>query len=115
MVNKFPGRNTSSLCELTVPLARNVVFGDTVLARSSLSGRNDSDQLDTEKLAYIKSIVRGQVGLMGDHEFELVWKKCLESLGKMCSKLRAKRLVFNNTSYAKIFGMYIISFMICLL
>ena len=26
MVNKFPGRNTSSLRELTVALARNVVF-----------------------------------------------------------------------------------------
>ena len=92
MVNKFPGRNTSSLCELMVALAHNVVFGDTVLARSSLSGRNDSDQLDPEKLAYIKSIVRGRVGLMGDREFEPVRKKCLESLGKMCSKLRAKRL-----------------------
>lgn len=72
MVNKFPGRNTSSLRELTVALACNVVFGDTVLVRSSLSGCNDSDQLDPEKLAYIKSIVRGRVGFMCDHEFELV-------------------------------------------
>ena len=93
MVNKFPGKNTSSLRELTVALARNVVFGDVVLARSSRSDRNDSDQLDPQKLAYIKSIIRGRVGLMGDNEFELVWKKCLESLGKMCSKLRSKRLI----------------------
>lgn len=81
---------------LTVALACNVVFGDTV-ARFSLSGRNDSDQFDPEKLAYIKSIVRGKVGLMGDREFRLVWNKCLESLGKMCSKLRAKRLVFKTS------------------
>ena len=33
---------------------------------------------------------------MGDHEMEIVWKKCLESLGKVCSKLRVKRLVFKN-------------------
>ena len=72
MVNKFPGKNISSLRELTVALARNVVLSDVVLARSSRSGRNDSDQLDPQN---IKSIIRGRVGLMGDG-FELVWKKC---------------------------------------
>lgn len=92
-VARFPGKNLGSLRELTVALARDVVFGDEVLSRSSRSGRNDTNQLDQGKMKFIRSIVRGRVGLMGDSEFDLVWRKCLDSLGKCCSKLKAKRML----------------------
>ena len=42
--------------------------------------------LEQSQPAYIKSIVWGQVVLMGNNEFKLVWKKHPESLGKTCSK-----------------------------
>ena len=89
---RYPGRDLNSLRDLAVALARSVVFGDDTMARSSKSGRYGTYQLDPEKLAYIKSVVRGRVGTRrSDTEFELMWKKCLESIGKQCQKLRAKR------------------------
>ena len=93
-VARFPGKNLGSLQELTVALARDVVFREEVMSRSSRSGRNDTNQLDQEKMKFIQPIVGGRrVGLMGDSEFDLVWRNCLDSLGKCCSKLKAKRLL----------------------
>ena len=45
ILNKFPENDRSSLCKLTVELARYVVFGDEVLARSSVTGRNKKNNL----------------------------------------------------------------------
>ena len=85
---KFPGRDHGSLRDLTVSLARRVVFGDEVLAKSSRSGHYETNQLDKDKLLYIKTTLQNRVGnRMSPSEFELVWKKYLESLGKQCQKL----------------------------
>ena len=70
-------------------LASNCIFGDNVLARSSLSGRNKTDKLDPEKLQDLKKMVQ-QRSSMSDLEFESVWGKCLESLMKRCQILRKK-------------------------
>lgn len=90
ILKRIPGNDTSSLCRLTVELARYVVFGDEVLARSTVTGKNNKDQLDPNKLKHIKSIIRERAGPMGDSEFDLVWKKCKESLGRKCRQLRSK-------------------------
>ena len=91
-IARFPGRDLSCLRELTVALARYVVFGDNVLALSSKSGRNNTYQLDSDKLQYIRRTIRERVGTQkNDEEFELIWEKCMESLGKFCQKLRAKK------------------------
>lgn len=88
----FPGRDLSCLRELTVALARYVVFGDDVLAKSSKSGRNNTYQLDSDKLQYIRRTIRERVGTQkNEEEFELIWEKCMESLGKFCQKLCAKK------------------------
>ena len=50
-----PGRNLTSLRELTVTLAKTVVFGDDTLAKSTKSGRNGTVKLEKSKLMYIKS------------------------------------------------------------
>ena len=90
ILSRIPGNDRKTLCKLTVELARYVVFGDEVLARSSVSGRNNKDQLDPDKLKHIKSIIRERAWSMGDNEFDLVWQKCLEKLGRTCRKLRSK-------------------------
>ena len=85
----FPGRAVGNLRKLTTELALQCVFGEDVLARSSLCGRNNTCQFDPEKLKYIKTIVQGRAN-MNDMEFESVWIKCMESLKKKCSNLKKK-------------------------
>ena len=66
---------------------------DRVLQESTRSGRGQSGQkqLDPEKLQYIKSIIAGRTGKNStEPEFELVWDKCLTSIGKQCQILRNK-------------------------
>ena len=65
---RFPGRTLSSLHTLTRELASQCVFGESVLAQSSLSGRN-TNQMDPEKLKFIKTLVQGWAN-MSDTEFE---------------------------------------------
>ena len=73
-------------------LAKYCTFGADVLMKSTRSGRGDkAQQLDPEKLNYIKHIIAGRIGKqVGDAEFELVWGKCLVSIGKQCQILRNK-------------------------
>ena len=57
--------------------------------RSGREGGNVDQQLDPDKMKYIKSIVAGRAGKNADDpEFELVWSKCLVSIGKQCQRLR---------------------------
>ena len=78
------------LIELTVTLAKRVVFGTEIFAQSTISGRNET--LQQNCCIYIRSVVHGRVmGKMSDQEFELVWTKCLESLSKYCQSLLSKR------------------------
>ena len=87
-MTRFPGKDEKTLRALAVALAKDCIFGADVLMRSSRSGRRDnSQQLDPEKMNYIKHIIAGRMGKqVGDAEFELVWGKCLVSIGKQCQK-----------------------------
>ena len=77
---------------LAVTLARDCISGCDVTIHSTRSGHGEDNvdqQLDPEKMKYIKSIVAGRVGKnVDDPEFELVWSKCLVSIGKQCQRLR---------------------------
>lgn len=57
------------------------MFGDNVLAQSSLSGHNGTSQVDPEKIKYLKTLVQDRAN-MSDTEFEATWVKCLDSLKK---------------------------------
>ena len=63
------------------------------MAQSTRSGRGGEHvrQLDPEKMIYIKHIIAGRVRKNPeDPEFELIWEKCLTSIGKQCQTLRTK-------------------------
>ena len=99
-----PGRDLSSLKELTVTLVKRVVFGTEIIAQSTISGRNET--LQQNCCIYIRSVVHGRVmGKMSDQEFELVWTKCLESLSKyrqiLLSKRKKKNLDFSTEASQK--------------
>lgn len=92
VMTRFSGRDEKSLRALAVHLARDCVFGTAVMAQSSRSGRGENvQQLDPTKLDYIKNIIAGRVGRnILEPEFELIWEKCLISIGKACQMLRNK-------------------------
>ena len=77
-------------------LSSQCMFGDNVLARSTISGRNNTDKLDPEKIQSLKHIVQ-QRASMNDVEFEGTWVECLESLIKRCQILRKKH--FQSSHY----------------
>ena len=92
------------LIELTVTLAKRVVFGTEIFAQSTISGRNET--LQQNCCIYIRSVVHGRVmGKMSDQEFEMVWTKCLESLSKyrqiLLSKHKKKNLDFSTEASQK--------------
>ena len=94
-MTRFPGRDEKTLRALAVALARDCVFGTDVMLQSTPSGRgnNQTHQLDPEKLdyMYIKHIISRRMGKQpGNPEFELIWGKCVVSIGKQCQKLRTK-------------------------
>lgn len=86
-----PGKDVTTLRNLTTALAREAIFGRDDLAQKSLSGRKNTGILDEEKLSYIKTLVRSRVPEMSKTEFEATWKMCRASLSKSCQTLRARK------------------------
>jgi hypothetical protein len=85
---RFPGRSLVSLRTITRELAVQCVFGDNVMAQSSLSGRNNNtNQSDPEKIKYVKTLMHGREN-MSDQELEATWAKYLESLKKKSQSLK---------------------------
>ena len=83
-----PGQDEAALRKLTTALAREAIFGRDELAKKSLTGRTGTEELDKQKIDYIKSIVRSRVPKKSDVEFESIWKWCRRSLSKSCQTLR---------------------------
>ena len=86
---RFPGKTIGSFRKQTAEFAKQCVFGGQLLTQSSLSGRNNTHQIDPDKLRYIKTLVQGRSN-MNDMEFEAAWIKCLELLKKCCQKWKKK-------------------------
>ena len=84
----YKGNDTATLRLLTVALARDCIFGREVLVKRSVGGRQGYDQLDPEKMEYIKALIRSRVPKKPKIEFEHIWGLCRTSLGKSCQGLR---------------------------
>ncbi len=88
VMSRYSGSDLASLRKLTTALAREAIFGRDVLAQKSLSGRKETEQLDKEKLDYIKTLVHSRVPNKSAVDFEDTWKWCRGSLSKSCQTLR---------------------------
>ncbi|SMN12492.1 hypothetical protein SPBRAN_1147 [uncultured Candidatus Thioglobus sp.] len=84
----YTGSDAASLRKLTTALARESIFGRDELAKKSLTGRKDTEQLDRQKVNYIKTLVQSRVPNKSDVDFEVIWKWCRGSLSKCCQTLR---------------------------
>ena len=71
-----PGNSFAALRILSTALARDAIFGRDEMVRCSLSGRKGIVSLDTQKLDYIKSVVKSRVPRMPPVEFEYIWSLC---------------------------------------
>ena len=72
-MQSHPGKDVASLRALTIALAKDAIFGKEELTQSYLSGRKEYSTLDTEKLDYIKSLVRSRVSDVSSVEFKHMW------------------------------------------
>ena len=92
VMRRFPRRSVSTLRKLTIALALHV-FGEDVMARSTISGRYNTAQFDQNKLDYIKTLVRDRARMSNSNFESVVWSKCMDSLKKKKSQmLKKKRL-----------------------
>ena len=88
-MHNYSGTGLAALRKLTTALASEAIFGREALVKLSLSGRSDSEQLDPQKLDYIKTLVHSRVPNKSDIDFEETWKICRQSLSKSCQTLRS--------------------------
>ena len=91
----YSGESLESLRRLAGALARDAIFGQDILRKSSLSGRPQKGEtkptqvpLDEEKMEYIKAVVRSRVPNTSALHFEAVWSKCRNTISKACQTLR---------------------------
>ena len=88
VLHNYSGTDLAALRKLTTALAREAIFGREELAKKSLTGCNETEQLDPQKLDYIKTLVHLRVPKKSAVDFEETWKLCRGSLSKSCQTLR---------------------------
>ena len=87
-------RCESKVATLAVKLAREALFGDDVLSRCTVSGERAYPGLPVDKVNELKAAIFQQFPQYWTtkHEFEPLWKSCMESVGQACKRLRSKQL-----------------------
>lgn len=74
-------------------LAREAFFGDSVLAKSTITGKSGHSQLDTTKLDHLFSVLHSRMhnDLTEETFNEKLRSECLESIAQTCKRARKKR------------------------
>ena len=80
----------SKVRTLSAKLAREAFFGDSVLAHCTVSGSRAFPALPIVELNELKTVVFQQFPIYWNskHEFEGVWKDCVDGVGQACKRLR---------------------------
>ena len=75
---------------LAVKLAKEAIFGDTVIRKCTVSGEREFPALPQNELQDLKRIIFQQFPhyWQAPLEFELQWKSCCECIGQDCKRLR---------------------------
>ena len=73
-------------------LARDAIFGRTVMKKSTLTGRVvrgvKTDMLDPAKLNQIKQLVQAKFNYTSVPEWEAIWSRCKTNIGDACKTMR---------------------------
>ena len=83
----------SKIGTLAVKLAKVSIFGDQVLLKCTVMGERELPGLPAAELMELKRILfRLFPKLWGSrHEFEPLWKTCVDAIGQGCKRLRLKK------------------------
>ena len=82
---------SSKVRTLAAKLAKESIFGDDVLIRCTVAGSRSFPALPVAELNYLKTVIFKQFPVYWNakHEFEGVWKDCIDGLGQACKRLRS--------------------------
>lgn len=85
-------RCESKVGTLAVKLAKEALFGDKVLIKCTVMGERGLPGLPAAELMELKKILFREFPHLwaSRHEFEALWKTCVDSLGQACKRLRHK-------------------------
>ena len=72
-------------------LARNTYFGQEVLAGSTVSGTGTLRPLNPTQLQAMREAIRSKFMDVSPTEFESIWAKCVESVGRLCTYIRGQK------------------------
>ena len=83
----------SKVSTLAVKIAREAVFGETVMKKCTAMGSRDLPGLPRKELFEIKKALFDLFPSYWSscEEFESVWATCIESIGQACKRLRLKK------------------------
>ena len=82
-------KNTKDIGKLAIALAKYTYFGSSVMAESTVTGREGTTPLDPVKLQHLRSNIRAIFPLMDDAEFNQIWDKCKISIVGCSKTLRS--------------------------
>ncbi len=94
MLSRYPKlRCESKVGTLAVKLAKEAIFGENVQKRCTVIGERTFPGLPISEVNTLKTVLFRQFPQYwrSKHEFESVWKSCVDSVGQACKRLRSAR------------------------
>ena len=80
----------SRILKLAVKLAKESYFGKRLMRECTGKGTREQLALPADKLELLKEFLRSLFSKMPSHEFEGIWRQCIDSIGQACKSLRKK-------------------------
>ena len=85
LVQRYPRYLNSERVErLANKLARFTFFGESILARSTISGGPGKHPLNPNVLMQLKQFIKQQFPMESPTNFEAKWSKCVDSINRHC-------------------------------
>jgi len=75
---------------LAVKLAKESYFGKRLMRDCTVKGTREQPALHADRLEQLKEFLRNFFSKMPSHEFEGLWRQCIDSIGQACKSLRKK-------------------------
>ena len=91
-MNNLNVKDTSKISTLAVKLDKEAYFGKALMRNCTVRGTREQPGLPAEKLTELKQFLISLIPKMPQHEFEAIWKQCIDSVSQACKSLRKKSI-----------------------
>ena len=75
---------------MAVKLAKEAYFGKALMRNCTVRGTREQPGLPAEKLTELKQFLISLFPKMPKHEFEAIWKQCINFVDQACKSLQKK-------------------------